>query len=294
MALSRTPHGLLDMAAPALAALLWLGTIPPLEVVLLGILTAFAGYTAVYALNDLVDYRTDREKIRGCGLNCPEGDLDSVYARHPVAQGLLSLKEGVAWAVAWGIMALLGAYLLNPVCALIFVLGCVAESIYCLMLRLSWIRVLVSGGVKTAGGIAAVYAVVPQPSVFFLAGFFLWFFFWEIGGQNVPNDWSDMEEDRSLRAETVPVKFGPAGSARIILVSLIIAVLMSLALFWLTPARLNAIYFAGAIPAGIVLLLIPARRLYLNRTSDLASALFNRASYYPAAMFGVILLSAVF
>lgn len=294
MALSRTPHGLLDMATPALAALLWLGTIPPFHVVVLGILTAFAGYTAVYALNDLVDYRTDREKIRGCGLNCTEGDLDSVYARHPVAQGLLSLKDGIAWTVAWGTMALLGAYLLNPACALIFILGCVAESIYCLMLRLSWIRVLVSGGVKTAGGIAAIFAVVPDPSLLFLTSFFLWFFFWEIGGQNVPNDWCDMEEDKSLRAETVPVKFGPAGSSNIILGSLIIAVLMSLALFWLTPARLNAIYFAGAIPAGTVLLLVPGRRLYINRTSEFASALFNRASYYPVTMFMVILISAMF
>jgi len=293
MALSRTPHGLLDMATPALAALLWLGTIPPVNVVLLGIVTAFAGYTAVYALNDLVDYRTDREKILGCGLNCTEGDLDSVYARHPVAQGLLSLRDGIAWAAAWGAMALLGAYLLNPVCAVIFILGCIAESIYCLMLRLSWVRVLVSGGVKTAGGIAAIYAVVPDPSLFFVAGFFLWFFFWEIGGQNVPNDWSDMEEDVSLRAETVPVKFGPNGSANIILGSLAIAVLMSVALFWLTPARLSAVYFAGAIPAGTFLLLIPARRLYTHRTSEFASALFNRASYYPVTMFVVILLSAM-
>ena len=49
MALSRTPHGLLDMATPALAALFWLGAIPSLRVVMIGVITAFAGYTAVYA-----------------------------------------------------------------------------------------------------------------------------------------------------------------------------------------------------------------------------------------------------
>src|SRR5512135_1255253 len=64
LALSRTPHGLLDLAAPALAALLWLGRFPPLSVTALGLLTVFAGYTAVYALNDVVDYRVDREKLR--------------------------------------------------------------------------------------------------------------------------------------------------------------------------------------------------------------------------------------
>ena len=51
------------MATPAFAALLWLGTFPDLSVVLLGLLTTFAGYTAVYALNDVVGYRQDKEKI---------------------------------------------------------------------------------------------------------------------------------------------------------------------------------------------------------------------------------------
>lgn len=294
MALSRTPHGLLDMATPALAALLWLGTVPPLHVIVLGFITAFAGYTAVYALNDVVDFRSDKEKMRECGLKCSDGDLDSVYARHPMAQGLLSLRQGVIWTAAWGSMALAGAYILNPICALIFVLGCVAEGIYCLMLRLSYLRVLVSGGVKTAGGIAAIFAVVPHPPAAFLVAFFLWLFFWEIGGQNIPNDWTDMSEDKLLRAETLPVKFGVEGSAAIVLGSLIVAVVMSLALFWMTPAKLHPIYFAGALPAGIVLLLLPAWRLYLDKTPALASALFNRASYYPLTMFAVIIISTVF
>ena len=262
MALSRTPHGLLDMATPALAALLWLGSIPPVHVIIIGFVTAFSGYTAVYALNDVVDFRTDRRKIRECGLKCSAGDLDAVYARHPMAQGLLSLRDGMLWTAAWGAIALLGAWLLNPVCALIFILGCLAEAFYCLMLRLSWMRALVSGGVKSAGGLAAIYAVAPDSAAAFLIGFFLWFFFWEIGGQNVPNDWSDLEEDTRMEAETIPVRFGTRGSARIVLISLTVAVTMSIALFWLTPAQLSGFYFVAAIPAGIFLLLLPAWRLY--------------------------------
>jgi 4-hydroxybenzoate polyprenyltransferase len=210
-----------------------------------------------------------------------------------MAQGLLSLRDGILWTAGWGTIALLGAWALNPACAVIFMLGCVAEAVYCLMLRLSWMRALVSGGVKSAGGLAAIYAVAPNSSAHFLIGFFLWFFFWEIGGQNVPNDWSDMQEDIRMGAETIPVKFGPQGSAGIILSSLTIAVVISIALFWLTPARLSALYFVAAIPAGIFLLLLPAWRLYAERTADLASALFNRASYYPVAMFIVIFFSIV-
>jgi 4-hydroxybenzoate polyprenyltransferase len=291
MALSRTPHGLLDMATPALAAILWLGAIPPVQVIVIGIITTFAGYTAVYALNDVVDFKTDRRRFRECGAKCSAGDLDAIYARQPLAQGLLGLWDGIAWTVAWGTVALLGAWLLNPACAFIFVLGCIAETVYCLMLRLSWTRVLVSGGVKTAGGLAAIYAVAPNSSLSFIAGFFMWFFFWEIGGQNVPNDWSDMEEDRRMGAETVPVKFGTHGSARIILCALTLAVIMSFVLFWLTPARLGVIYFAGAVPAGIFLLLVPAWRLYAGKNAALASALFNRASYYPLTMFISIFIS---
>ncbi len=177
MALSRTPHGLLDMATPALAAILWLGSLPPIHVIIIGVVTTFAGYTAVYALNDVVDFKIDRRRFRECGVKCSAGDLDAIYARQPMAQGLLSLWDGMAWTVAWGTVALLGAWVLNPACALIFVLGCIAESVYCLMLRLSWMRVLVSGGVKTAGGLAAIYAVAPNSSASFLVGFFLWFFF---------------------------------------------------------------------------------------------------------------------
>ena len=71
LALSRTPHGVLDMTTPAFGALLWLGTFPPAHITILGIITVFAGYTAVYALNDVIDYRVDREKARLAGTANP-------------------------------------------------------------------------------------------------------------------------------------------------------------------------------------------------------------------------------
>lgn len=293
MALSRTPHGVLDMATPALGALLYLGTIPPLPVVMLGIVTAFAGYTAVYALNDVVDYRVDREKVQHCGLPDAGGDLDAVCARHPIAQGLLSLTEGIAWTVSWGTVALLGAYWLNPVCALIFIGGCVAEAVYCLMLRVSYLRTLVSGVVKTAGGVAGVFAVAREPSPLFVIVFFLSLFAWEIGGQNIPNDWADMKEDQELQTDTVPVRFGVDVSLRIIVAALAAAVLLSLVLYWVTPARLSPVYLLGAIGVGGFLLLDPVRKLKTRRDPSAASALFNRASTYPLALFLVVLVSAL-
>ena len=118
----------------------------------LGLLTAFAGYTAVYALNDLVDYLVDRETIQQGALDDCGGDLDAVLVPHPIAQGLMSLKEGLWWSMVWALVALIGAYQLNPTCALIFIIGCILEAVYCLLLDISHLRTLVSGAVKTLGG----------------------------------------------------------------------------------------------------------------------------------------------
>lgn len=292
-ALSRMTHGFLDMATPAAAALLCLGGIPSARVIFLGFVTAFAGYTAVYALNDVVDYRVDKEKIKSGKLRHAAGDLDAVYVRHPMAQGLLSYREGIAWSLSWALIALAGAYALNPLCALIFVLGSLLEIIYCLLLKITHLRTYVSGAVKTSGAMAAVFAVDPDPSWVFLLFLFLWLFSWEIGGQNIPNDWTDLEEDMELRAKTIPVRFGSDKSLQIILISLTVAVVLSLALYWATPAQLHPVYLFVALLAGLVLLLIPAYSLYTGRTSLLASALFNRSSYYPVTMLLVVLLSSL-
>ncbi len=279
------------MATPGLAALLAFGGFPAPTVIALGLLTAFAGYTAVYALNDVVDYRVDQEKVRQGLLQESGSDLDAVYLRHPIAQGYLSLGHAIVWTVGWALTALIGAYLLNPVCALIFLLGGLLEAVYCLLLRVTYLRVIVSGVVKTLGAVAAVYAVDPDPSPGFLAILFLWIFFWEIGGQNIPNDWTDLQEDLQLEAKTVPVRFGPEGSVLLIVTSLVLSAVLSIVLFWVTPTRLGLFYLAGSLVAGSLLLLLPAYKLHKGATPQEAIALFNRASYYPLAMLVVVMIS---
>ena len=282
-ALSRTPHGLLDMATPGLAALLWLGHFPSFKIVLLGLVTTFAGYTAVYALNDLVDYRTDKEKLRLGGFQDSRNYLDAAIIRHPLAQGLLSIKEGFAWAGAWSVVALIGAFLLNPACVLIFLAGCGLEMVYCLMWKVTPFRSLVSGVVKTCGAIAGVFAVHQDPSLLFLAFLFLWLFFWEIGGQNVPNDWAEIEEDTRLQARTILVRYGATKASTIILGCLVFAVGLNLLLFGASVPRFGLPYLAASFVIGLVLLLLPAYRLYKTRERGDALTLFKRASYYPLA-----------
>ncbi len=294
LALSRTAHGLLDMATPAFAALLWLGSFPPLNVAILGLATAFAGYTAVYALNDLVDYRTDKKRIDDGLLPSPQGDLDAIFIRHPVAQGLLPYKNALLWILAWSFLALAGAYILNPLCAVIFFGGCLLETVYCLMWKSSYLKILISGAVKTSGAMAAVFAVDPHPPFPPLILLFFLLFFWEIGGQNIPNDWADIEEDSTLKATTIPVRFGPALANTVIFLSLLAAVILSGVLPWFLPGGSRIVGLTGSLGAGMYFLLIPAYRLSRTGDRSQALALFNRASYYPVGLLGAAIATILF
>jgi 4-hydroxybenzoate polyprenyltransferase len=279
------------MSAPAFGALLWLGGFPPLFTTLVGIITVFAGYTSVYALNDVVDYHTDKIKMGAGDQRSCQADLDAAMVRHPMAQGLLTFREGLQWALGWGLVAVIGAFILNPVCVLIFLIGCILETIYCLLLQVSHWRALVSGVVKTLGTIAAIFAVDPQPAPSFLIVLFCWLFCWELGGQNLPNDWSDIEEDRHLGARTLPVRYGARPAALLIVVTLVMAIVLQFGLQWLTPQHPGSLLVVGALVSGGVLLIQPALKLLDSGQQQDAFGLFNHASYYPLSLFVLMLVS---
>lgn len=290
LALSRTPHGIIDMAAPALAALLCLGHFPPIQVTLVGIVTVFAGYTAVYALNDLVDLRTDRQKVDIGGYSDGENYLDGVMMRHPMAKGALSFKAGLAWAVGWAILALAGAYWLNPMCLYIFLAGCLLEGLYCKLWRVTPLRALVNGAVKTLGSLAAVFAVDPSPSPLFLIALFAWMFAWEIGGQNIPNDWTDIEEDRHFKAQTIPLRLGLHKATLVIVACLTATLFLNIVLLWVSPLTFGILPMIVVVAVNVLLLLHPALLLVERQQRELAMALFNKASYYPLAILGIVLV----
>ncbi|WP_054032953.1 UbiA family prenyltransferase [Desulfatitalea tepidiphila] len=290
LALSRTPHGIIDMAAPALAALLCLGHFPPIQVTLVGIVTVFAGYTAVYALNDLVDLRTDRQKVDIGGYSDGENYLDGVMMRHPMAKGALSFKAGLAWAVGWAILALAGAYWLNPVCLYIFLAGCLLEGLYCKLWRVTPLRALVNGAVKTLGSVAAVFAVDPSPSPLFLIALFAWMFAWEIGGQNIPNDWTDIEEDRHFKAQTIPLRLGLHKATLVIVACLTATLFLNIVLLWVSPLTFGILPMIVVVAVNVLLLLHPALLLVERQKRELAMTLFNKASYYPLAILGIVLV----
>ncbi len=237
-----------------------------------------------------MDYRTDREKVRVGGYGDGEDYLDGVLVRHPLAKGVLTLPEGIMWAGGWALVAMVGAWLLNPVCFYIFLAGGLLEAIYCLLLRVTPFRALINGIVKSLGAVAAVYAVNPKPSIIFLIVLCSWIFFWEIGGQNIPNDWTDIDEDRRFKAKTIPVKLGLARAGMLALACLVAAFFVTFLLVWISPLTFGMLHLLALAGVGVWLLLLPALRLVEANDRQQAMDLFNKASFFPLSVFVVVLI----
>lgn len=287
LALSRTSHGVLDLATPGFCALLWLGGFPQLSVILLSIFTAFAGYTAIYALNDLVGIVVDKEKFAVSELNAGYS-VEASEMRYPLARNILSYQSGWAWMIFWFILAGIGSYLLNPFIVVILIAAAVLETIYCLLLKVTYLRTFVSGMVKASGPIAAIFVVDKNPSPTLLLLLFAWLFFWEIGGQNVPADWNDTAEDIRVGAKTIPIHFGFEKAGLIVMIALALTVLISCFLPLLSPASLGIPYILASLVVGYFFLLQPGYQLYHSKEGRMAGRLFDRASFYPVVQLIVI------
>ena len=165
--------------------------------------------------------------------------------------------------------------------------------VYCLLLRVTPLRAAINGIVKSMGAVAAVYAVDPQPSPIFLIILLGMIFFWEIGGQNIPNDWTDIDEDRRFKAKTIPVKLGLPRAALVALVCLVIAFLTTFVLMWLSPLAFGAFYLLAAAGLGFWLLLLPVQRLVEENDRRRAMELFNKASHFPLALLAVVVVRLI-
>jgi 4-hydroxybenzoate polyprenyltransferase len=286
--LSRMTHSILDIAHPALGALLALGAVPSLRTVVIGFLAAFSGFTAVFALNDVMDCRVDCEKMTALGKGKECFDLDSVGQRHPLAQGAMPFRAALGWVIAWGALALGLAFLLGPLCALFMAAAAALEVCYCLLLRITHWKAALSGTMVTVGGLAGVFAVTSAPTVSVIAVFCLWAFAWEVGCRNIPNDWSDLEEDEKLGIRTIPVRFGRLRAARLSCVLMGVVFLSALAFPLAAGVRHPLIFAAGAAVAGTFLLVVPALQWLRAQTMKTSLAFFNNACFYPLAVFGVL------
>ncbi|HVP17621.1 MAG TPA: UbiA family prenyltransferase [Spirochaetia bacterium] len=286
--LSRMTHSVLDIAHPAMGALLVFGGFPSPSIVVIGLLAAFAGFTAVFALNDVMDCSVDCEKMAKLTGKKECFDIDSVGYRHPIAQGVLTFNAALSWVAIWGLLALSLAFILRPLCAALMVGALVLEIGYCRLLRVSHWKTVLSGAMVAVGGLAGVYAVSAAPAAGFVALFFAWAFAWEVGCRNIPNDWSDLEEDIVMKVRTFPVRYGRKASSWVSFGLLCVTVAASLVFPLVVPVRHPLVYAAGALAAGVILLIAPAVRWVSDQKTTSAMYLFNRACFYPLAVCGIV------
>jgi 4-hydroxybenzoate polyprenyltransferase len=280
-------HSVLDIAHPAFGAVLVFGGAPRPFTVVIGLLAAFSGYTAVFALNDLMDCKIDCEKLGGYSGKRECFDLDSVGVRHPLAQGSIGYRAALGWVLFWGVLALGFAFLLNPVCSLLMAAATGLEVGYCKLLRLTHWKTILSGLMVAVGGLAGVFAVTTAPPAAMVGLFAFWAFNWEVGCRNIPNDWSDLEEDRALRIKSMPVRFGRPTSSRMSFLLACLTIIASLLFPFVIAVRFAVVFQIGALVAGIILLIIPGVRWLRDQKTKSAMLFFNRACFYPLVVFAV-------
>jgi len=291
--LSRMTHSVLDIAHPAVGALLVLGAFPGVSTVVIGLAAAFAGFTAVFALNDVMDCSVDCEKMAKLTGKKECFDIDSVGYRHPIAQGALTFNAGLGWVIIWGLLSLGLAFILRPLCAALMVTALLLEIGYCRLLRVTHWKALLSGSMVAVGGLVGVYAVAAMPPIGFLALFFAWAFAWEMGCRNITNDWSDLEEDTAMKIRTFPVRYGRKVSSWISFILLCLTVAASLAFPLVAPMKHSLLYLGGALAAGAVFLILPAVRWVRDQKTTSVLHLFNRACFYPLAVCCIVALLAI-
>ncbi|MDA8218282.1 MAG: UbiA family prenyltransferase [Dehalococcoidales bacterium] len=285
---SRVLQATLSVAQPFVAGLIALHGFPSLERTVLALTAGWAGFMAVFALNDLLD--VDLDKRRFAHLRGYEGfDIDSAMARHPLALRQITFSLGTLWIGAFAAYALVGGYILNPMAPLIFVVAALLEIAYCKLARVTERKFLVSGAMVGIGALAGWVALTPEVRAWEMGLILIWMFAWEIGGRNIVNDFADVEEDGRLGIRTVPLAHGPRAAARLAFAFLVLTFLASLALQPLS--QLNLLYLVGAVVAGLWLLIWPGLKLLASPVPPTAMAVFNRASLYPPAMLAVVLVS---
>ena len=155
-------------------------------------------------------------------------------------------------------------------------------------------KAFLSGSMVAVGGLAGVYAVSAAPPAGFIALFFAWAFAWEVGCRNIPNDWSDLEEDVAMKIRTFPVRYGRKASAWVSFVLLCVTVAASLFFPFVVPMKHALMYQAGALAAGGALLIFPAFRWVRDQKTTSVLHLFNRACFYPLAVCLIVALLVVF
>ncbi len=286
---SRPIQAILSIAQPGFAALVALKHFPDLLTLTIAIPAAAAGFFAVFALNDFWDIDVDRDRFSN--LRTIEGfDIDTFIVRHPYAQGIISFRQQVVWILFNFMVASFLAYLLNPISMYLFWISVALETVYCKLKKITYLKFLATGAMVACGALAGYFAVVSseQVSLGVVGSLFLLFFAWEIGGRNIVNDFSDIEEDQSLGIKTLPSVMGLKIAAWVTCLFSLLVIIANLMVAYY--ADLGLFYAIVSTIAGIWFMFLPQLRLIRIPSLEQALNAFNKGSVYPFVISAVLIV----
>ncbi len=286
---SRPIQAILSIAQPGFAALVALKQFPDLITLAIAIPAAAAGFFAVFALNDFWDIDVDRARFSN--LRTLEGfDIDTFIVRHPYAQGIISFKQQIAWIAFNFVVASFLAYLLNPISMYLFWISVALETMYCKLKKITYLKFLATGAMVACGALAGYFAVISSTQVRWgvVGSLFLLFFAWEIGGRNIVNDFSDIEEDQLLGIKTLPSVKGLKHASWVTCLFSLLTIIANLMVAYY--AGLGWIYATVSTIAGLWFMFIP--QFKLTRVPSLKQALnaFNKGSVYPFVISAILIV----
>lgn len=125
---------MLDVAHPSIGALIALGSFPRTIPLIIGLIAAFAGFTAIFGINDVIDRRVDTERMQRFRREFSQFDIDALGCRHPIAKGKLRFRKALCWVLFWSLLSLSLAFVLNPLCSLMLLVAVSLEVCYCKLL----------------------------------------------------------------------------------------------------------------------------------------------------------------
>lgn len=284
---SRPLQASFSVVQPIIVALIALSGFPELQLLILLVVGCVTGFFAVFALNDLLDFKIDKKSLKSERI-AKSWDVDSLLVRHPLAQGVITRAEQIAWIAINGVVAGVIIYYLNFMALFLFLAAITLETIYCKMATVSEMKFLISGIMVGIGALIGWYAVGANTNIAVILSLFLLFFAWEISGRNIVNDFSDIVEDKKIGIKTIPAIYGKyfASKFNFAFVILTLAANTALGVF----ASMGLVYIIMSSLVGIYLLLLPGLSLIKNPTSNEALRYFNKGSLYPIFIFAIIVI----
>jgi 4-hydroxybenzoate polyprenyltransferase len=204
---------------------------PPLRPLLLAILAAAAARNAANALNRVIDARIDARNPRTAGRHLPAG--------------ILSSKALLVFSALMGLIVVVAAALLNPLCVALLPVAAILIVGYSYTKRFTWLCHYWLGVACAAAPMGAFLALSGRFEFryFVLAGAVaLW-----VAGFDILYALQDIDFDRKEGIHSIPARFGSRG-ARLLSALSHLGTAMGLAalpLFW----DLSWIYLGGIVIA---------------------------------------------